>query len=303
MNDSVLKYETMAKKLNDLTLNDYFKRLMLIARSLFEWHNLPNGIDEKWIEKYLFAEGSCIFFKDKDKGYMVTSYTGQGINFYNEPVRVRPYAHNYTYDDLEVNEECVIIKNNDLCIPTSTTLQLYAYKLAEIDRTISVNIQAQKTPVIIECSEKEKLSMRNFMKQRNDNEPQIFVSDKMNTEGIKVHNLNTPVVFKDLEYQKHMVWNECMTFLGINNANMDKRERLVDDEVQANNEQVEACFNAMLSERERACEMINKVFKLSDDKKVSVTKRIMKTPLLNDSEGFEEPSSEPVQEKAGDNNG
>ena len=292
MNDSVLKFDSMAKKLNDLTFNDYFKRLMLISRSLFEWHNLPNGIDEKWIEKYLFAEGSCIFFKDDTKGYMVTSYTQHGINHYNEPISVKPFATGYTGEELEVNEDCVIIKNNDLCIPTSSTIQLYAYKLAEIDRTISVNINAQKTPVIIECTEKERMSMRNFMKQRNDNEPQIFVSDKMNTEGIKVHNLNTPIVFKDLEYQKHMVWNECMTFLGVNNANMDKRERLVDDEVQANNEQVEACFNAMLSERERACEMINKIFGTN----ISVSKRVMKTPQLNDSE----PSEEQVHEKAGD---
>ena len=293
MNDSVLKFDSMAKNLNDYTFTDYFIRLMLISRSLFEWHNLPNNINEKWIERYLFAEGSCVFFKDDLKGFMVTALTPNGkLNYYNEPTTIRPYAVDYIGETLENDKNCVIIKNNDLCVPTSRTIQLYAYKLAEIDRTISVNINAQKTPVIIECTEKERMSMRNFMKQRNDNEPQIFVSDKMNTEGIKVHNLNTPIVFKDLEYQKHMVWNECMTFLGVNNANMDKRERLVDDEVQANNEQVDACFNAMLSERKRACEMINKIFGTN----ISVSKRVMKTPQLNDSE----PSEEQVHEKAGD---
>lgn len=286
MKNGILSYESMANNLNDYTYTDYFNRLMLIARSIFEWEGLEElGINEKWIEKYLFSEGKCVFFKDKIKGFMITALTPNGrVNYYNEPTTIRPYAIDYTGDTLINDENCVIIKNNDLCIPTTKTIQLYAFKLASIDRTIDVNIQAQKTPVIIECSEKEKLSMKNFMKMRNDNEPQIFVTDKMNTNGITVHNLNTPMVFKDLELQKHMVWNECMTFLGINNANMDKRERLVDDEVQANNEQVEASFNAMYSERKRACEKINEIFGTH----INVKKRIQRTPLLNDSKGSEE---------------
>lgn len=283
MKNNVLSYETMARNLNDYTLTDYFIRLMLISRSVFEWEGLPNNINEKWIERYLFAEGECVFFKDPIKGYMVTALTPNGkLNYYDEPTTIRPYAVDYIGDTLINNENCVIIKNNDLSVPTTRTIQLYAYKLASIDRTIDVNIEAQKTPVMVSCSEKERMSMRNFIKQRQDNEPFIFLNDKMNTNGIQVHDLKAPVVFKDLELQKHMVWNECMTFLGINNANQDKRERLVDDEVQANNEQVEACFNAMFSERQRACEMINKVF---PELHISVKKRIQNTPLLNDSEG------------------
>lgn len=285
MNNGVLSYESIARNLNDYTLTDYFIRLMLIARSVFEWEGLPDNMNEKWIERYLFAEGKCVFFKDPVKGYMVTAVAPNGrLNYYNEPTSVRPYAIDYTGKSLINDENCVIIKNNDMCVPTTRTIQLYAYKLASIDRTIDINVQAQKTPVIVQCSEKERLSMRNFMKQRNDNEPLIFTTDKMNTDGIQVHDLKAPVVFKDLELQKHMVWNECMTYLGINNANQDKKERLVDDEVQANNEQVEACFNAMLSERQRACEMINKIFGLN----ISVKKRIQHTPLLNDSDGSEE---------------
>lgn len=288
MNNGILCYESMANHLNDYTYTDYFIRLMLIGRSTFEWVNLPNNINEKWIEKYLFAKGECVFFKDPIKGFMVTELSPNGkLNYYNEPTTIKPFATDYIGDTLINGENCVVIKNNDMSIPTTNTIQLYAYKLANIDRAIMVNIEAQKTPVMVACSEKERLSMRNFIKQRRDNEPFIFVTDKMNTEGIKVHDLKAPMVFKDLEYQKHMVWNECMTFLGINNANQDKRERLVDDEVQANNEQIEASFNAMLSERERACEMINKIFGTN----ISVRKRIRTTPLLNEREGSEDITS------------
>lgn len=278
--NKVFSYETMSSNLNDIVLMDYFTRLTLIAQSVFEWSGLSElGINEKWIEKYLFSEGKCVFFKDKEKGFMVTALTPNGrLNYYNEPTTVKPYAIGYTGDTLINDIDCVVIKNNDLMIPTTNTIQLYAYKLTKIDRTIDVNIEAQKTPQIVECTEKERLSIKNFIKQKQDNEPVILVNDKMNMSGIKVHDLNAPIVFKDLELQKHMVWNEVMTYLGLNNANQDKRERLVDDEVQANNEQIEACFNTMLSERERACEMINKIFKTN----ISVKKRIQDTPKLSE---------------------
>ena len=282
MEYELIKYKSMAKYMNDRILTDYFYRLMLIARSVFEWENLPNGIDEKWIERFLFAEGKCVFFKDKTNGFMVARMTPNGkLNYYDEPTTVRPHAIGYTGDDLENGVDCVVIRNNDDMIPTSPTIQLYAMKLANIDRTIDVNIQAQKIPLIVKCSEKQKLSLKRVIDARNDNEPVIFGDKGLDTESIEVLKTEAPIVFDKLELQKHMVWNECMTFLGINNANMDKRERLVDDEVQANNEQVEASFNMMLKARERACEEINRVFNLKGDKAVKVKKRIQYTSVLD----------------------
>lgn len=279
MSYELIKMKSIAKELNNRTFTDYFYRLMLIARSIFEWENLPNNINEKWIEKYLFSEGKCVFFKDKIKGKMVARVNPNSpLNQYDEPTTVIPYATNYQGEPLENNVNCVIIQNNDEMIPTSPTIQLYALKLANIDRTIDVNINAQKLPIIIKCSDKQKLTLKRVIDMRNDNEPVIFGDKNLDTESIEVLNTQAPIVFKDLQLQKHMVWNECMTFLGINNANQDKKERLVDDEVQANNEQVEASFNIMLKAREKACEDINKIFGTN----IKVKKRILDTSKLED---------------------
>ena len=148
-------------------------------------------------------------------------------------------------------------------IPTAPTIQLYAMKLTNIERTIDTNIIAQKMPIIIRCSERQKLSLKQVMNQRNDNEPVIYGDKSLDTNQMEVLKTDAPIVFDKLQIQKHAVWNECMTFLGINNANMDKRERLVDDEVQANNEQVKASEDVMLKAREKACELINEIFKLN----------------------------------------
>lgn len=260
-----MSYKSTAKLINDRILTDYFVRLMLIARSLFKYENLPNGMDEKWIERYLFSEGACLFYKDPKLGYMVTKIGETGpLNYYDEPTTVRPYATNYIYKGKELinNANCVIIRNNDEMLPTAPTLQIYAYDLTNIKRTQDTNIVNLKMPTIVRCSDKQKLSLKQTIAQRNDNEPVIWGDKNLDLSNVEILDLKTTIVFDKLQIQKHAIWNECMTFLGINNANMDKRERLVDDEVQANNEQVKACEDVMLKAREDAVKRINEMFGL-----------------------------------------
>lgn len=279
----LLEFKSVAKTLNNRMFTDYFYRLMLISKALFKWNNLPNGINEKWIERFLFTEGACIFYKDPNLGYMVAKLGLDGnLNCYDEPTNILPIAPNYIYEGEQLvnNENAVIICNNDDMIPTSPTIQIYAYKLANIDRTIDVNIIGQKTPIIIRCSDKQKLSLKQVILQRDENQHVIWGDKNLDLTDVQVLKTEVPIVFDKLQIQKHAVWNECMTFLGIDNANMDKRERLVDDEVRANNGQIKASEDVMLKARKKACELINKVFGLN----VSVERRSDIDANLNVSE-------------------
>lgn len=273
-NYNLLSYKSIANQLNNRTYTDYFYRLMLIARSLFKWEGLPNGIDEKWIEKYLFYEGTCVFYKDPNLGFMVTKWsTQETLNAYDEPTTIRPYATNTMElnngELLDNNENCVIIRNNDDMIPTFPTIQLYSADLTNIKRTIDTNISVQKTPTVVTCTDKQKLTFKQAIKQRDENEPVIYGDKNIDINSINVLNTSAPIVFDKLQIQKNNIWNECMTFLGINNANTDKRERLVDDEVQANNQLIKANEDVMLKAREKACELINNMFGLN----ISVKRR------------------------------
>ncbi len=264
MNDLILSFKNYEKQLNDLTFTDYYYRLSLLARVVFKWENLPNNIDEKWIEQFLYSEGKCMFFNHEALGLMVASCNDYGtLNPYNEPTELMPVIPNYTDLSISAREngvDCVLIRNNDDMLPTSRTVKLYAYKLAEIDRTIDVNIKAQKTPILIKCSEKQRVTLTNVYQQYKSNMPVIFGTKDLDLSEIGVLNTSAPVVFPELEVQKHSIWNECMSFLGINNANQDKRERLVDDEVQANDEQIQMFAHIMLKARQKACEDINRIF-------------------------------------------
>lgn len=286
---NILSYESIEKQINELTFTDYFNHLMLMAKSVFKWNNLPNGIDEKWIEKYLFAEGNCLFFKDPIKGLMVAKCTTAGnLNYYDEPTQLKPYGTGYTGPTLENNKDCVLIRNNDEMLPTSPTIQLYAWRLTNTARTIDTNIDAMKTPVLIKCTEKQKMSLMQAYKQWDGFKPVIFADKTLELEKFQTMKTDAPVVFDKLQLHKHAIWNEIMTRLGINNANQDKKERLVDDEVQANNEQIQISAEVMLKSRQRACEQINEIFKTN----ISVEIRKSENANMSDSEGTQKDAND-----------
>ena len=260
----LLSYKSVAQMANNMTFSYYYYKLMLIARSLFHWEGLPNNMDERWIERYLFSSGKCIFYKDPTMGFMVAGLAQEGsVNAYGDPTQVAPIAPNYVYsgEQLVNGENCYIIRNNDLMLPNFPIIRHYSYKLTNIDRAIDTNIEAVKTPIIVRCSDNQRLSLKNAINQRKDNEPVIWTADNANiNDMVETLNTNAPVVFPQLQLQKHMILNEVFTDLGINNANMDKKERMVANEVEANNEQVKASEDVMLKVREEACRQINRIF-------------------------------------------
>lgn len=259
-----LNFKKAAQALNNMTYTDYYYRLMLLARSVFKWENLPNGIDEKWIEDFLYNQGHCIFFKDKNFGFVVAQANLGRPNNYNEPTEITPVfntcAEQFEIKQLENGKDCILIRNNDVMLPTRYTINLFALRLTDIQRTIDVNIKAQKTPVIVTCSDRQKKSFQATVDQREDNQITIYGDPDLDISKITTLKTEAPIVFDKLQQHKHTIWNECMTFLGINNANMDKRERLVDDEVQANNEQIELSAEVMLKSRQTAVTAINELF-------------------------------------------
>lgn len=275
----ILSTKSFTKQLNDITFTDYYYKLKMLATSRFEWVGLPDWIDEKWIEDFLFDFGDCMYFEDGKLGQMVSQCTINGkVNHYNEPTILSPCGVDIpTHKSLRVGDECVYIRNNDYSIPTSFFVKLFAYRLSEVSRTIDVNVNAQKTPVLVVGSEKQKLTLKNVYSQWNGNEPVIFGEKSLDTTELKVLKTDAPIVFPQLQEQKQNIWNECLTFLGINNANTDKRERLITDEVEANNTHIDLSAECFLKSRQRAAEQINKLFGTNIEVKMRDVKEVEET--------------------------
>ena len=256
-----MKETELAMLINNRTYTNYFNRLTLIATSIFTWEGLDEiGGNSRFLEQCLFTYGQACFIKDKELGYMtINANPSDKLNHYNLPVRINAwsvgYSKNYDFD------ECVYIMNNEMQLPTMETIELFALRLYEAERTIDVNIKAQKTPVLIEGDAKSMITLKNLYAKFSGNEPFIFGNKKFNLDkALNVLKTDAPFIADKLQDYKHEVWNECLTFLGINNANTDKKERLVTDEVNSNNDLIKFYFNCFYKTRKKACDEINKKY-------------------------------------------
>ena len=253
--------------LNSWTTIDYLNRLKEYALNMIEWINLPKTVDARFIELVLFEEGKINFFEDKLIGFLALRVNESGKqNVYNEFDKKYIYANN-GFSRVRNLRNSVTIYNNYLRTPTYTTVNLYAIRLARVTRAIDLNIEAQKTPVLITCPENQKLSLKNVYEQYKGNAPVIYTDSEFNLDSIKVLKTDAPFVVDKLTLYKHDLWNEVMTFLGVNNSNQDKKERLVANEVDANDEQIEQARFNMLDARKDACKKINDMFGLNIDVK------------------------------------
>ena len=153
-------------------------------------------------------------------------------------------------------------------------MQLFAYRLYEAEQTAFVNIRAQKTPVLIICTDKQRLTMENMYKQYDGNTPVIF-GDKNLFEGSVISSIKTeaPFIANDIIKYKQHIWNEVLTYLGINNIQVEKAERLITSEANANNEVINMNLQVFLKTRQKACDEFNKRFNLTGEKAISVRVR------------------------------
>lgn len=243
----------------------YLNRLTELAMAMFEWKNLPDTIDWRFLEYILYYNGQILFFKDPNMDeYVVTKCALSGkMNFYRVPNRRRAYADNgYQKEFNEKNS--VVIYNNMLRLPSYPAMMFYARKLWEVDRIIDINIKAQKTPVLILADEDERLTMKNVYMQYDGNQPFIFGSKNMGlADNIKVLKTDAPYLADKLMTHKNQIWNEALTYLGISNLNVQKKERLISDEAIRSMGGTIASRQSRLEMRREAAKQINDMFGLN----------------------------------------
>lgn len=240
----------------------YFDRLTELSISMFEWKNLPDTIDERFLELSLFGDGMAIFFEDEVLGYLaLRTMIGGRLDVYQIPTERTAYASNGYNKHLD-NENSVIIFNNMIHTNSTRVVETYARRLYELDRIIDVNAKAQKTPVFIQCEETQRLTMKNLYMKYEGNEPFIFGDKSLNPNALKVLKTDAPYVADKIYQLKTQLWNEALTYLGISNLNVQKKERMISDEVIRNQGGTIASRYSRLESRRKACEQINDMFGL-----------------------------------------
>ena len=271
-----------AMLLNDRTYIDYLERMKKICLSMFEWENLPDSMNSRYLEMCLYYKGQAALLYDKDYGYINTQAADSGyINIYGLPTQINCYSYSYNSTrSLYVpdssgtkDEECILVMNTYERIPTAATIELFAKRLAEAQRTADININAQRTPIMILTDRNQELSMKNMYAEYEGNTPVIFGDrNQLNLDSINVIKTDAPFVAKDLMEYKVQIWNEFLTTMGVSNLS-EKRERLVTSEVDSNNELVNLNLQSFLAPRKQACKEFNDKYGLMGEHAIDVKVR------------------------------
>lgn len=291
-------------KMNNKSYIQYYNRLTELSISMFEWKNLPDTLDPRFLELVLFSDGMAVFFKDDVMGFLgLRTMIGGHLNVYQIPTIRTAYASN-GYNCHLTDENSVIIFNNLLHTTSRLDVEMFAKRLYNLDRAIDVNANAQKTPILISCEENQRLTLKNLYMQYDGNEPVIYGDKSLNPNSLKVLTTEAPFVADKLYQLKTQIWNEALTYLGISNVNITKRERLISDEVKRNEGGVVASRYSRLEARRQACDEINRMFNLDiwcdyrEDFQVLSTAEndtILGEPNSEGFAGSVDPSGEPIK--------
>lgn len=247
--------------LNNLTYRQYLNRLTELAISMFEWKNLPDTVDARYLELHLFETGCMVYFKDEVIGDLCLDCIVNGrLDVYGNPLLRRAYSGYNNYQKLLKYNNSVIIWNNYLHGNSILDVEMFARRLYNIDRIIDINANAQKTPVLLQGSEKQRLTLLNLYKEYDGNAPFIFGDKNLDINSLKAFSTNAPYVCDKLYQLKTQIWNEALTYLGISNINIQKKERLITDEVTRNQGGTIASRYSRLESRRQAVEKINDMF-------------------------------------------
>lgn len=249
--------------LNNMTYLMYYNKLLDIILSSITWVNLPPSVDERYLELALLRDAQAVFFEDEVLGYLALKVTGSGkFDVYHNPMDCYAYADNGYRAHLNLDNS-VIIYNNYSRTNELNTLAMFAMRLYEIERTIDVNVKNQKTPKLITGKENQVLALKNLYMKYEGNIPVIFADNNLEFKAINVLDTSSPFIADKMQILKRQIWNEALTFYGIDNNVSEKRERLVSTESISNVAAIDSYRNIRMSARQQACEKINAMFGLN----------------------------------------
>lgn len=289
-----------AVRLNIDTFNDYLDRFRRIALSIFVWENLPDTMNARYLEQCLFETGKAalLWYKDGEKelGFINTKVNSNGgLNLYGLPARLNCWSYGNIRttrriylgmgDPGKIDEHCIYVMNNWEGIPTLPTLELYAYRMTVAQRTADINILRQRMPYVLTTDQDQVLTVKNMIRMIEDGEPSI-IGDKnsLTADQLKSISTNAPFIADKVMEYKRDIWNEFLTFLGVNNLADEKKERMIVSETQSNNEVINLNLQAMLAPRQEAARLFNLKYGFTGDKEIKVKVRSDLTNFVKQNE-------------------
>lgn len=275
-------YNTLSKKKvalyeNNIEFQNIFYNLLNIAMYSFSIEGLPDSCNERFFKLNLIFNGYAALIKDPDLGYLSLgvrpTVNSSQLNIYGEYPDVMAFGWNgfnkqytnYMYGTDNSDAEAVICRDNDLMYPIINILWIYAKRLTDTMRTLDVTARKLKTPYFITCDEAQKSSIKKILEDVDFNQDSIIANRSTMPNEFNVLQTGVqPESVRVLWEHYSNLESKIRTFLGINSAaNLDKKERLVVDEAQANDILTDINIQYRLKSYQQFCDTVNNLWGLN----------------------------------------
>lgn len=280
---SGMSRKKLAKFENSVEFLNTFQQLYTAAMNVFKWDGLPETCDERMIERALLLSGRVMFVEMEGSilslagggsseltiyGYPVRGW-GWGFNGFSKEFKLYVEGANISSDVIKTASgikgkgyEAVLGYDNSNCYPFINYIYQASRRMTEIMREMDVVCKNLKQPTIITCDESMLNTVREVMNQNDSNVSAIISTGRLPIESFKVWDTKAnPDSLPALRAQYEWIHNQIKLMLGLTaNEQVDKRERLLVDEVNATNDTKYDNVEKRLVYRQRCADMVNEAF-------------------------------------------
>lgn len=257
----------------------YFRRLGI---SMYEW-TVPEDIPRIYanpsrIEKYLYDDGACVAWMNGEQ-FMISKCVKYGIDEYGEPDIYEPLL--YGGDGIVSGpklgprltlDECVPIWNNEDLLSSWDIIRPWVIRYAKTQAVRDNNLVYCNYPAIITVVNGKDLEAKYAGSVLKDLHSMVIQDGSATPmKNIDVLDFGVPYILDKLGMERDAYGNDALQAIGINVLDFEKKERVIQDEVNANTERIKTITGTPLELRKQAAEQIDEMFgvRLSVEKRVN----------------------------------
>lgn len=242
------------------TYQMYIRQLLTLAENVFEFKNLPEFIDIAYLNSTLLRHGSIAFFQDEVMGLLALPFVAYGrLDVYGRPIKIQVTGQN-GYRRILDKDEFVIMYDNNGRYPLWLDILQYSERIAQMTRTIDINIAQQKTSRVFKTKSGTEKSIRDLVNNVDAYENTILTYDDIDLDDISLVLAPAPYVADKISIDKDKIYNEFLRLIGIANLSYQKKERNIKDEINAMQGGTIASRYSRFEPRKKAIEQINEKF-------------------------------------------
>ena len=247
---------------------EYHKRYLYnLVYSKFNF-KLPDNWKKNFFRFFLFRWGSIAVIYTKEYGWICSPYSVTKLGLYYTPTQIEVVNHMFTSGKVGIiglNSE--IVKIFDDYGGLDDLVTNYAQQLAQIDKDVNVNLQNANVSIgYYVNNKKEADTIKEAYAEATDGNPLVVTNKRVFDENNGkpfLRDVKNNYIVNDLLIAKRTIINEFLTKIGIPNANLDKRERLISNEVNANNAETDCMVTLMEENIEKSFKKLNEISDLN----------------------------------------